>query len=142
MKYYCFGDLKEDNNKQKKEFYCEPIHKMIDSYESSKDFLLNQSVKRHFDSVLFYMYTSGTTGFSKAAIIRHYRYIALGTGTGYMLGLKKSDIVYLSLPLYHGNSCVATSLALIHGMSVVIKDKFSAKGFWDDCVRYKCTVRI
>lgn len=30
---------------------------------------------------------------------------------------------------------------LIHGMTVVIRKKFSASRFWDDCVKYNCTVR-
>lgn len=141
MKFFCFGDIEDDvNNNPKDEFRCEPIDKMINSYESSKEFLLNLSVKRHFQSILFFMYTSGTTGYSKAAIFRHYRYIALGTGTGYMLGMNETDVLYLSLPLYHANSCVGTSLALIHGMSVVLKDKFSATDFWNDCIQYNCTV--
>lgn len=30
---------------------------------------------------------------------------------------------------------------LIHGLTVVIRKKFSASRFWDDCVKYRCTVR-
>ncbi|KAH0628960.1 hypothetical protein JD844_010628 [Phrynosoma platyrhinos] len=30
---------------------------------------------------------------------------------------------------------------VIHGLTVVIRKKFSASRFWDDCVKYKCTVR-
>lgn len=29
---------------------------------------------------------------------------------------------------------------IIHGMTVVIRKKFSASRFWDDCVKYNCTV--
>ena len=29
---------------------------------------------------------------------------------------------------------------LIHGMTVVIRKKFSASRFWDDCIKYNCTV--
>lgn len=29
---------------------------------------------------------------------------------------------------------------LIHGMTVVIRKKFSASKFWDDCIKYNCTV--
>ncbi|XP_009954850.1 PREDICTED: long-chain fatty acid transport protein 1-like, partial [Leptosomus discolor] len=28
---------------------------------------------------------------------------------------------------------------LIHGLTVVIRKKFSASRFWDDCVKYRCT---
>lgn len=30
---------------------------------------------------------------------------------------------------------------LIYGMTVVLRKKFSASCFWDDCVQYNCTVR-
>ncbi|XP_065432298.1 long-chain fatty acid transport protein 1 isoform X7 [Chrysemys picta bellii] len=29
---------------------------------------------------------------------------------------------------------------LIHGLTVVIRKKFSASRFWDDCTKYKCTI--
>lgn len=35
---------------------------------------------------------------------------------------------------------VGVGQCLIHGMTVVIKRKFSASRFWDDCVKYNCTV--
>lgn len=30
---------------------------------------------------------------------------------------------------------------LIHGLTVVVKKKFSASRFWEDCIKYNCTVR-
>lgn len=29
---------------------------------------------------------------------------------------------------------------LLHGMTVVIRKKFSASRFWDDCIKYNCTI--
>lgn len=31
---------------------------------------------------------------------------------------------------------------LIHGLTVVVKKKFSASRFWEDCIKYNCTVRV
>lgn len=36
---------------------------------------------------------------------------------------------------------VGVGQCLIHGMTVVIKKKFSASKFWEDCIKYNCTVR-
>lgn len=44
--------------------------------------------------------------------------------------------VYVCCP---GN-IVGVGQCLIHGMTVVIKKKFSASRFWDDCAKYNCTV--
>lgn len=35
---------------------------------------------------------------------------------------------------------VGAGQCLIHGMTVVIRKKFSASNFWDDCIKYNCTV--
>jgi len=46
----------------------------------------------------------------------------------------------------HVLMCVVTGAimgvgqCLLFGATVVIKGKFSARRFWDDCVKYKCTV--
>lgn len=29
---------------------------------------------------------------------------------------------------------------IIYGLTVVLRKKFSASRFWDDCVKYNCTV--
>lgn len=53
------------------------------------------------------------------------------------LALYGSDNLYLST----GN-IVGVGQCIIHGMTVVIRKKFSASRFWDDCVKYNCTVSI
>ncbi|KAK6481081.1 long-chain fatty acid transport protein 4-like [Huso huso] len=35
---------------------------------------------------------------------------------------------------------VGVGQCLLHGMTVVIKRKFSASRFWDDCIKYNCTI--
>lgn len=35
---------------------------------------------------------------------------------------------------------VGIGQCLLHGMTVVIRKKFSASRFWDDCIKYNCTV--
>uniref|UniRef100_A0A8C7YRE1 long-chain-fatty-acid--CoA ligase n=1 Tax=Oryzias sinensis TaxID=183150 RepID=A0A8C7YRE1_9TELE len=47
-------------------------------------------------------------------------------------GLPKAAIVVHSVK--KNSSC------LIHGLTVVVKRKFSASRFWDDCIKYNCTV--
>lgn len=90
---------------------------------------------------LLYIYTSGTTGLPKAAILPHSRYLFAVLAALKSLRLKKSDVVYNPLPLYHttgGN--VGVGLALIAGLTVVIKPKFSASAYFPDCAKYGCTM--
>ena len=94
------------------------------------------------DRALF-IYTSGTTGLPKAANINHYRLMLAANGFAGAIGTKPSDRMYDCLPMYHSNGgMVATGATLIGGGTVVIREKFSAREFWDDCVKWKCTAFI
>ncbi|KAJ8672520.1 hypothetical protein QAD02_003779 [Eretmocerus hayati] len=90
---------------------------------------------------LIYIYTSGTTGLPKAAVISNLRYMLMSCGVHSMLALKSSDRIYDSLPLYHtAGGIVGAGQALVRGITVVLRRKFSASKFWPDCVHYECTV--
>ena len=89
----------------------------------------------------FYIFTSGTTGLPKAANISHLRMLFMMYGFVGALNAKRSDRMYNVLPLYHsaGGVC-APGIALIPGGSLVIRRKFSATEFWDDCAKYNPTL--
>ncbi|XP_051992961.1 long-chain fatty acid transport protein 1b [Xyrauchen texanus] len=94
-----------------------------------------------FNDRLFYIYTSGTTGLPKAAIVVHSRYYRIAAFGYYSFGLRPDDVVYCCLPLYHSaGNIVGVGQCLLHGLTVVIRRKFSASRFWDDCIKYNCTV--
>lgn len=96
---------------------------------------------RGFSDRLFYVYTSGTTGMPKAAIVVHSRYYRMATLVHYGFGMRASDILYSCLPLYHtAGNIVGVGQCLLHGLTVVIRKKFSASRFWDDCVKFNCTI--
>lgn len=90
---------------------------------------------------LVYIYTSGTTGMPKAAVITNSRFIMMGTGVYYMLGLRDDDIIYNSLPLYHSaGGMVGIGSVLLCGLTAALRKKFSASNFFADCIKYECTV--
>ncbi|XP_015175020.1 PREDICTED: long-chain fatty acid transport protein 4-like [Polistes dominula] len=95
-----------------------------------------------FKDNLLYIYTSGTTGLPKVAIIPNSRYLLVITATYHMLGLKANyDIFYNSTPLYHmSGGIVGTGCALAKGIPSVLRNKFSVSAYWDDCIKYKCTL--
>ncbi|XP_060156335.1 long-chain fatty acid transport protein 4 isoform X1 [Globicephala melas] len=94
-----------------------------------------------FVDKLFYIYTSGTTGLPKAAIVVHSRYYRMAALVYYGFRMRPDDIVYDCLPLYHSaGNIVGIGQCLLHGMTVVIRKKFSASRFWDDCIKYNCTI--
>jgi fatty-acyl-CoA synthase len=88
-----------------------------------------------------YIYTSGTTGLPKAANISHMRLLHIMMSFQGAVNGKPDDRMYDVLPLYHsaGGLC-ALGPPLLGGGSVVLRNRFSATEFWDDCRRYKPTV--
>ena len=87
-----------------------------------------------------YIYTSGTTGLPKAANVNHYRVMLASYAFAGVMDTRPTDRMYDCLPLYHtAGGVVATGALLVKGGSVVIRDKFSAREFWDDVVRWDCT---
>ncbi|XP_027872508.1 long-chain fatty acid transport protein 1-like isoform X2 [Xiphophorus couchianus] len=90
---------------------------------------------------LFYIYTSGTTGMPKAAVVVHSRYFRIAAFGFHSFGLRPDDILYNCLPLYHSaGTIMGVGQCLLFGSTVVIRRKFSASRFWDDCVKHNCTV--
>jgi fatty-acyl-CoA synthase len=88
----------------------------------------------------FYIYTSGTTGMPKAAVMSHLRIQNMMLSFAAAMNSTARDRMYVVLPLYHsaGGVCAVGS-TLTSGGSVIIRRKFSATQFWDDCVKYRAT---
>jgi fatty-acyl-CoA synthase len=87
------------------------------------------------------IYTSGTTGLPKAANVSHHRLMTWSFWFAGMMDTRADDRMYDCLPLYHSvGGIVATGAVLVHGGSVVIRPKFSARQFWDDIARFDCTL--
>jgi len=95
----------------------------------------------HCRDKALYIYTSGTTGLPKAANISHMRLLHIMMSFQGAVNGKADDRMYDVLPLYHsaGGLC-ALGPPLLGGGSLVVRSKFSATEFWDDCYRYKPTL--
>ncbi|XP_024944990.1 long-chain fatty acid transport protein 4 isoform X2 [Cephus cinctus] len=105
------------------------------------DPLLEDLALGHPRDKLLYIYTSGTTGMPKAAVVNSLRYMLMSCGVHGMLGLRETDRIYDALPLYHtAGGVVGAGQALLRGITVVLRRRFSASKFWPDCVYYECTV--
>ena len=93
------------------------------------------------DDLALYIYTSGTTGWPKAANIDHGRVLTWSYWFAGLTNTRPSDRLYNCLPMYHSIGGVAAiGSILVGGGSVFVRDKFSAREFWDDVVRWDCTL--
>ena len=88
-----------------------------------------------------YIYTSGTTGLPKAANVSHHRLMQWSLWFAGLMNTGPDDRMYDCLPLYHSvGGVVATGAVLVRGGSVVIREKFSAREFWNEVVNWDCTL--
>src|SRR5438876_4756870 len=88
-----------------------------------------------------YIYTSGTTGLPKAASVSHFRLMQWSHWFAGLMDVRGGDRMYDCLPMYHSvGGVVAPGAALVGGASVVLREKFSARDFWRDVVRWDCTL--
>ncbi|KAM6943053.1 long-chain fatty acid transport protein 2-like [Xenentodon cancila] len=118
----------------------------IDSFsekvEEASDAALPRSLRSQitFKSPAVYIYTSGTTGLPKAALVNQNRLLtALAILSSN--GVSSQDIFYLNLPLYHTAGFLIGFIGSIEtGSTIILKRKFSASQFWDDCRKYNVTV--
>jgi fatty-acyl-CoA synthase len=89
---------------------------------------------------LFYIYTSGTTGLPKAARFSHLRFFATGDLAAWAMRLRRTDVHYCALPLYHSaGGVMQVGAALYAGATLALRRKFSARAFWDDVREYDVT---
>ncbi|XP_054636177.1 long-chain fatty acid transport protein 1-like isoform X2 [Dunckerocampus dactyliophorus] len=136
MVLFCSGD--QFDREKLCRFNVENVDNLLASApKHSPDYTL----KKTFNDRLFYIYTSGTTGMPKAAVVVHSRYYRIVAFGFHAFGLRHDDIIYDCLPLYHSaGTIMGVGQCLLFGLTVVVRRKFSASRFWDDCVKHNCTV--
>ncbi|KFF96410.1 acyl-CoA synthetase [Streptomyces scabiei] len=91
------------------------------------------------DRLLLY-FTSGSTGAPKAAICSQGRLAAAGRALVDRFGVRRDDVHYICMPLFHGNAVIADwAPALVAGVGIALRRRFSASGFLDDVRAYGAT---
>ena len=108
---------------------------------SGKDLTDSEAQSPNIDDRALCIYTSGTTGLPKAAYVNHYRLMYWSYWFAGLMDVQSTDRMYNCLPMYHSvGGVVATGAMLVRGGSVTIREKFSARQFWDDVVEWDCTL--
>lgn len=86
-----------------------------------------------FKETALLMFTSGTTGPSKANIFCHAQliYYALDVATHHEY--VPEDISYVYLPMFHGNAFLGSTMGcFMAGASIALASRFSVTRFWSD----------
>ena len=94
--------------------------------------------------VALYIFTSGTTGLPKAAVLSNRRFLT-SADMAAMAGFKctEKDRMYICLPLYHGTGLmVGAGAAMVSGASMFIRRKFSTSNFLPEVRANGCTLLV
>jgi citronellyl-CoA synthetase len=91
-----------------------------------------------------YIFTSGTTGKPKAAIMGNRRWVSAMYGLGrFLMDMKTDDVLYCPLPLFHTTGfCVGWTVAISMGSAFAIRRKVSVSEFWKDAKKYNATAFV
>ncbi len=91
-----------------------------------------------------YIFTSGTTGLPKAAIVSNRRFMGSAVAAG-KIGLRcgRGDTIYLCLPLYHLTGLMlGFGGGLTSGSTMFIRRKFSASNFLPEIREHNCKAMV
>jgi carnitine-CoA ligase len=88
------------------------------------------------------LYTSGTTGLPKGAMLSHASYVKSGIAfADHMIGAASEDILFTTLPLFHINAQAHTTLGAISAnATIALSKRFSASRFWDEIREHRATI--
>ncbi|KAF2085081.1 fatty acid transporter protein [Saccharata proteae CBS 121410] len=108
---------------------------VMQEIESAKPFLAantERSGLKHQDMALL-IYTSGTTGLPKPAVVSWGKLHLAPSFVHHWLPLRRSDILYTCMPLYHSSASILAVLStLFSGSTLSLGRRFSTQTFWPD----------
>ena len=117
------------------------VSELAESQETSNP---TDTEERTLGETALYIFTSGTTGLPKAAIMSNRRYMS-SAALAAVAGLKctPDDTLYLCLPLYHTTGLLIGAGSAFHsGAGMFIRRKFSASNFLDEVRENNCTCLV
>ncbi|XP_042678853.1 long-chain fatty acid transport protein 6 isoform X2 [Centrocercus urophasianus] len=118
------------------------VHSLLGKMEAASEdpVPVSRRSASNLRSSVLYIFTSGTTGLPKAAVISHMQVLKGAAGL-WAFGATAEDIIYITLPLYHSAASLLGIGGCIElGATCVLRKKFSASQFWSDCKKYNVTV--
>jgi carnitine-CoA ligase len=88
------------------------------------------------------LYTSGTTGASKGAIVSWQQMYRTAEACPPWHDLGSEDVRYSPFPMFHMSGKLAAYSAAVLDGRIVIRNGFSTSEFWADIDRYGCTTSL
>jgi len=97
-------------------------------------------IEQHEDDVVLQMYTSGTTGMPKGAMLSHRNLITNATGCSLGMQFQASDCMLMVAPLYHMAAGMTSLATMMQGGPIVLHRDFNPIAILDDMEGGEVTV--
>lgn len=87
------------------------------------------------------IYTSGTTGLPKPAVVSWGKCAVGGMFVKGWMPVRKNDIMYTCMPLYHSSASVLGFITTLQsGSTIALGKRFSVSSFWDEVRASEATI--
>ncbi|WP_083934099.1 AMP-binding protein [Sciscionella marina] len=107
---------------------------------STKAEIADETAAPRFCDTALLMFTSGTSGPSKAAVVAQAHPVTAAIAFADAGGMTERDRLFTCLPMSHANAmwfCVYTAVAV--GASVAMVERFSVSKFWSSIAKFRAT---
>ncbi|MGI2329408.1 fatty acid--CoA ligase family protein [Planococcus sp. YIM B11945] len=107
----------------------------------AKSSTAHQTVSVETDDTAVILYTSGTTGKPKGAMLTHGNLYSNARDVGEYLKMSESDRIIATLPVFHVFALtVVVNAPLLQGATVILLPRFTPKDVFDAITAHKATV--
>ena len=90
------------------------------------------SIERHEDDVVLQMYTSGTTGLPKGAMLTHRSLLTIAAGCSFGMQFQAGDCILMVAPLYHMAAGMTSLATILQAGPILLHRDFNPVAILDD----------
>lgn len=113
---------------------------MGDNWRENQEYT-DRRFQNDLDNVVFIVYTSGTTGKPKGAMLSHMNIVANAKDAASIMEISHRDRFLVPVPFSHLFGCVlGIALTIVHGASIVVMETFEPEDILKTIEKEKCTV--
>lgn len=116
------------------------VLEMGDDWRENQEYT-DRRFQNDLDNVVFIVYTSGTTGKPKGAMLSHMNIVANAKDAASIMEISHRDRFLVPVPFSHLFGCVlGIALTIVHGASIVVIETFEPEDVLKTIEKEKCTV--